>query len=107
MAPIFISFNIPCTHTLRVILVIVSGEQVYWPYTRPQLIFLCKMLWVGHKIIHQGSTDYSVKVRLCVLKHLWSNYSSPIFVGVDIPIIVVIEVFPDSMKVLVVDILTT
>jgi len=42
-----------------------------------------------------------------VLKHLWANYSSPFFVRVDIPIIVVIEVFPDNMKVLVMDILTT
>ena len=42
-----------------------------------------------------------------MLKHLWANYSSPFFVRVDIPIIVVIEVFPDNMKVLVMDILTT
>jgi len=26
---------------------------------------------------HQGSTDYSVNVRMCVLKHLWANYFWP------------------------------
>jgi len=107
VASIFIRFNILCTHALRVIFVTKCGEEFYWPYTRPQLIFLCKMLWAGHQIIHLVSTDYSVNVRLCVLKNLWANYSSPFFVRVDIPIIVVIEVFPDNMKDLVVDILAT
>ena len=70
VAPIFIRFNIPYTHALRVILVTVSGEQFCCPYNRPQFIFLYKMLWEGHQIKHQGSTNNSVNVRMCVLKHL-------------------------------------